>query len=129
MTAVDIDDVEAGRTGLLRRFDPVVLDTANIVELHRLGDVERMLVARKLGRPDRRPARSAPLRMDSRVRQFDAGEGAVGVCSGDHEREVCKVTVIEELRRDIRRLVGVGRYGGVLGADSTPASLRLCRAV
>ncbi len=123
--AVDVDDVEAGVADEPRRPHPVAPDAVDVLLLHRLGDDERVVVARDLRRRDRRPARLAVGAVSAPVRQLDAGERAVPVRLVGHQREVAHVILVPDPLGDDRVVVGVGADESLLGADGGPAALRL----
>ncbi len=125
VAAVDVDDVETGVPGELRRAHPLLADSLDVAQLHRLRDDERVVVARELGGPERRAARLAAVRVHAAVRQLDAGERAVLVGLVAHEREVAHVVLVPDPGRDDGPVIGVARDQRLFGVHRRPAALRL----
>ena len=125
VAAVDVDDVESRRARLLGGKGPVGLDPPDVRLLHRLGHVDRVVVARELRGPDARPARLTGVSMAAAMRQLDAGERAVLVGLIAHEGQIPGVVLVPEPRGDVRRLVRVCAHGRVLRAHGRPATLGL----
>ena len=127
--AVDVDDVEPGIPRELGRPHPVVLNAADVLPGHRLGDDPDGEVAGHLrGRQGRQP-RLGVLAVDAGVRELDTGQRTVRVDGlGHHPQRLC-VALVPHPGGDVRRLVGIARDGAVLGAHAAPAALRLDRPV
>ena len=125
VAAVDVDDVEAGVADELRGAHPVLPHAADVVELHRLGDDPRVVVAGELRGAERGPARLTGRPVNPTVRQLDPRKGAVLVSLLRHLREVPHVVGVPDALRDNRPEVRIRADERFLRADGRPATLGL----
>ncbi len=123
--AVDVDDVEAGRAGTLRRVDIHLLHVANVVLVHLLRVRQVLEVARNLGWTARDAARFHARRVRTPVPELARGQCAVLVEHVAHDPQVADVAVVPDAGRHAMRVVRLGRDRAVLGAAGGVATLGL----
>jgi hypothetical protein len=126
---VHVDDVEAAIAAADRSLRPSALHALDVSCLHLLGNHVRLEIAGELARRDRRHPRLVVRDVRPAVIELEPRECPVLVGGVGHQPQGAHVVLVPEARGDQRRLVGVRRERGVLGAHGGPAALGLDAAM